>query len=68
MAAIHQQKREARRQIIEDLTAHYRALPRKDLEKVAVSLARVAALNLSLLSLRDLRDWQDSIRDARCNE
>ena len=64
MTAIHQQKREARREIIDNLKDYYRDLPRQELEDIAVQLARIVA---SKMALKGLRDWLERIRKATAN-
>lgn len=61
MIAIHQQKRQARRQIIQDLKGYYRNLPRQELEYIALRLAEIVAFKMTLAGLQG---WPDRICKA----
>ena len=61
MAAIHQQKREIRREIVDRLTSHYKNLTRENLESLAVQLARIVTSNMTL---RELQSWLAVTRSA----
>jgi len=65
MTAIHQQKQEARREIIDNLKDYYRDLPREQLESMAVQFARIVA---SRMTLRELFDWRKRVRRAKAEE